>query len=101
MQADALQEFIEEVFGNILEVRECNRRLLEQMSVRKREQAPVVQWIGDIFLRAASDFRSTYPVYVGNLPLAEKRVKEEMESNPEFRLFTEVSCCECAASDAA
>ncbi|KAH7105901.1 Dbl-like domain-containing protein [Auriculariales sp. MPI-PUGE-AT-0066] len=89
MTTDALQDFIEEVFGNILDVRECNRRLLEEMAIRKREQAPVVQWIGDIFLKAAQNFRKVYPVYVGHLPLAEKRVKEEQENNAEFRRFLE------------
>jgi len=31
-----------------------------------------------------------YPPYVGHLPLAEKRLKEETEGNHEFRLFLEV-----------
>jgi len=86
-----LEEFIEQVFGNILELRECNRRLLEVMYVRQREQRPVIQGVGDIFLDAATEFRLVYPIYVGHHPLAEKRMKEEMEHNPEFRLFIEVS----------
>ena len=85
-----LEDFIDEVFGNILDLRECNRRLLEVMYVRQREQAPVIQRIGDIFLDAATEFRLAYPIYVGHHPLAEKRMKEEMENNPEFRLFLEV-----------
>jgi hypothetical protein len=90
IRGDTLDEFIEEVFGNILEIRECNRRLLEVMYVRQREEAPVIKRIGDIFLGAATEFRVAYPSYVGRLPLAEKRMKEETESNPEFRLFLEV-----------
>ena len=90
MPPDALEEFIEDVFGNVLQVRECNRRLLEAMAVRKREQAPIIQRIGDIFLNAAADFRQTYPIYVGHLPVAEKRVKDEAENNAEFRRFLEV-----------
>lgn len=86
-----LSEFIEEVFGNILELLECNRRLLEVMYVRQREQHPVIQSIGDIFLEAATEFRIVYPIYVGHHPLAEKRLKEELEHNLEFRLFVEVS----------
>jgi hypothetical protein len=85
-----LEEFIDEIFSNILEVRECHRRLLEVMYVRQREQAPVIQSVGDIFLDAATEFRSVYPNYVGRWPMAEKRLKEEMEQNPEFRLFLEV-----------
>ena len=90
IRGDRLDEFIEDVFGNILEIRECNRRLLEVMYVRQREEAPVIKRIGDIFLGAATEFRVAYPPYVGRLPLAEKQMKEETESNPEFRLFLEV-----------
>ncbi|KAF7345363.1 hypothetical protein MVEN_01554200 [Mycena venus] len=84
-----LEDFIDEVFGNILDLRECNRRLLEVVYVRQREQAPVIQRIGDIFLDAATEFRLAYPIYVGHHPLAEKRMKEELDVNPQFRLFIE------------
>jgi len=87
-----LEDFIEEVFGNIMELRECNQRLLEVMYVRQREQHPVIQSVGDIFLDAATEFRIVYPIYVGHHPLAEKRMKEELEHNPEFRFFIEVGC---------
>ncbi|KAG9103502.1 hypothetical protein FRC06_010384 [Ceratobasidium sp. 370] len=79
--------FIETVFGNILDIRECNRRLLEVMRVRQREQQPVIQQIGDVFLSAAAEFRVVYPLYIGQLPVAEKTVKEEAESNVEFKNF--------------
>jgi hypothetical protein len=85
-----LQEFIQEVFGNILELLECNKRLLEVMYVRQREQQ-VIREVGDIFLDIATEFRIIYPIYIGQHPLAEKRMKEELEHNPEFRLFIEVS----------
>jgi hypothetical protein len=90
MPHSELEEFIEEVFGNILDLRECNRRLLETMYVRQREQAPVIQRIGDVFLEAATEFRLAYPIYIGHLPLAEKRLKDEIDNNAEFRLFLEV-----------
>lgn len=90
MPPHIVEDFIDDVFGNILDLRECNRRLLEVMYVRQREQAPVIQRIGDIFLDAATEFRLAYPIYVGHHPLAEKRMKEELESNPQFRLFVEV-----------
>ncbi|KAF7289464.1 hypothetical protein HMN09_01340400 [Mycena chlorophos] len=86
---DQLEDFIDEVFGNVLDLRVCNERLLEVMRVRQREQAPVIQRIGDIFLQAAADFRLAYPIYIGQHPLSEKRLKDEMDSNPEFRLFLE------------
>lgn len=90
MPPHKLDDFIDDVFGNILDLRECNRRLLEVMYVRQREQAPVIQRIGDVFLDAATEFRLAYPTYIGHHPLAEKRMKEEVDSNPEFRLFLEV-----------
>lgn len=92
IRSSEVDEFIDEVFGNILDIRECNRRLLEVMYVRQREQAPVVHGIGDIFLEAATEFRLAYPIYLGNLPLAEKRSKDEMEHNAELRRFLEVRC---------
>jgi len=41
-----LDSFIDDVFGNILDLRETNKRLLEVMYVRQREQKPVIQKIG-------------------------------------------------------
>lgn len=60
------------------------------INVRQREQSPVIQGIGDIFLEAATEFRVTYPNYVGNLPVAEKRMKDELDKNAEFKRFVEV-----------
>jgi len=85
-----VHEFIEEVFGNILDLRECNRNLLETMYVRQREQGEVVSRIGDIFLNAATEFRLAYPTYMGQLPGAEKRLKEDMEANGDLRVLLEV-----------
>lgn len=90
MPASQLDEFIEEVFGNILDLRECNKRLVEAMYVRQREQSPIIQRIGDVFVEAARSFRYAYPAYVARLPLAEKRFKEEIEANANLRLFLEV-----------
>ncbi|KAF8517935.1 Dbl-like domain-containing protein [Hysterangium stoloniferum] len=87
---DELDGFIDAIFGNVLDLRECNRRLLETMYVRQREQAPLIQRIGDIFLTAAAEFRLPYPDYVGHLPVAEKRMKDEMEHNAEFRRFIDI-----------
>ena len=86
-----MDDFIDEVFGNILDLRECNRRLLEVMYVRQREQGLVIHGIGDIFLDAATEFRLAYPNYMGHLPAAEKRLKDELDKNAEFRRFLEVS----------
>ncbi|KAG9313170.1 hypothetical protein JVU11DRAFT_6624 [Chiua virens] len=89
MPVAQLDELIEEVFGNILDLRECNKRLLEAMYVRQREQSPIIQRIGDVFVEAARSFRYAYPTYIAHLPLAEKRFKEEIEANANLRLFLE------------
>lgn len=89
---DEIDSFMDDVFHNILEIRDVNRRLVEVMEVRQREQYPIIQKIGDVFLTAATDFRVVYPNYVGNVPVAEKRLKDELESNAEFRRFVEVLC---------
>jgi hypothetical protein len=86
-----LQEFVDEIFGNITQVRDINKRLLESLYVRQREQAPVVKEIGDIFLIAATnDFREVYPPYIGHQPIAERLLREELERNSAFRMFIEV-----------
>ena len=71
-------------------MRECNRNLLEMMYVRQREQGEIISRIGDIFLNAATEFRLAYPTYLGQLPGAEKKLKEEVASNTDLRLFFEV-----------
>ena len=60
------------------------------MNIRQREQGPVIRDIGDIFLDAATDFRIQYPSYIGHLPIGEKRMKDELEKNADFRQFAEV-----------
>ncbi|KIL64636.1 hypothetical protein M378DRAFT_186692 [Amanita muscaria Koide BX008] len=94
--SDQLERFIDDVFGNILDLRECNKRLLEALYVRQREQAPIIHRIGDIFLDAAAEFILAYPDYIGHYPIAEKRMKDELETNHEFRLFLE----QCARQSA-
>jgi hypothetical protein len=85
-----LDGFIDDVLGNFYDVRRASSQLLEILNVRQREQSLVIQCVGDIFLQVATEFRLVYPPYVGHLPLAEKRLKEEAEANHEFRLFLEV-----------
>ena len=82
--------FIDEVFGNILDLRECNYHLLETMYVRQRDQGGIIPRIGDIFLNAVTEFQLLYPTYLGQLAKAERRLKEEVEHNGGFRAFLEV-----------
>ena len=87
---DDVNEFIEEVFGNILDLRELNRHLLETLHIRQREQGKIISRIGDLFFDAVTEFQLAYPVYIGQIPGAEKRLREEMESNGAFGAFLDV-----------
>jgi hypothetical protein len=84
------EEFIRQVFSNTPVIREATRRLIENFAIRQREQ-PLILTVGDIFLEAAADFHDIYPEYTGNLPNAETALSREIDENPAFRLFTEVS----------
>lgn len=90
MPSNQLEDLIDDIFGNILDLRETNRQLLEVLYVRQREEGPIIKRIGDIFLHSAAEFQYAYPMYIGHYPVSEKRLKEEMESNTAFRLFLEV-----------
>ncbi len=88
-----LEAFIVEVFSNAPELHEACRRLIDHFAIRERESArrPLILSVGDIFLQAAAEFRTMYPEYTGHLPHAENVLKKELDENPEFRLFCEVS----------
>ncbi len=67
-----------------------NRRLLEVLYVRQREEGPIILRIGDIFLQSAAEFRFAYPTYIGHFPISEKRLKDETEANPQLKIFLDV-----------
>lgn len=79
-----LEGFINDVFGNVIELRETSRRVIDNFASRQNQHA-----VGDIFLEAATDFRLIYPDYTGNVPAAELLIKKELEENPQFRLLNE------------
>ncbi len=85
-----LEELIQDIFGNVLELRDISTRVLEFFAMRRREEGRVITTIGDIFLSAAAEFHNSYPAYVGHLPKAEDRLRDEMAENAEFRFFVEV-----------
>ena len=81
--------FMDDVFGNFYDVRRASSQLLKLLKARRRRRSPVIQRVRNIFLQVTTEFRLVYPPYVGHLPNAEKRLKEEAERNDEFRLFLE------------
>ena len=82
--------FIDDVFGIFYNVQRANFKLLKIFNVCQPERSLVIQRVGDIFIQVATEFGRGYPPYVGHLPYAEKRLKEEAEGNNEFRLFLQV-----------
>jgi hypothetical protein len=85
-----LEDLISTLFGNILELRAANASLLEFFTERQREQGGIISTIGDVYLTAAAEFRYLYPDYIGRLPRAEERLREELANNSNFRFFVDV-----------
>ncbi|KNZ73088.1 hypothetical protein J132_01318 [Termitomyces sp. J132] len=84
-----VDEFIDDVFGVIPILRECNRRLIEAMHIRRREEDSL-RSIGGIAFEAVIDFMSPYPAYSGYHLIAERRLKDDIDNNPDIRIFSEV-----------
>ncbi|KAH8084690.1 Dbl homology domain-containing protein, partial [Filobasidium floriforme] len=84
-----LEDLISTLFGNILELRAANTSLLEFFTERQREQGGIISTIGDVYLTAAAEFRNLYPDYIGRLPRAEERLREELANNSNFRFFVD------------
>uniref|UniRef100_V5EVQ7 Uncharacterized protein n=1 Tax=Kalmanozyma brasiliensis (strain GHG001) TaxID=1365824 RepID=V5EVQ7_KALBG len=82
-------DFIREVFCNHRELAMHIRALVERLHIRQREENPIIQTIGDLFLSAALDWGDAYTTYLVNYPLAISRVKREMTVNPRFKAFVE------------
>ncbi|SNX82432.1 related to ROM2 - GDP/GTP exchange factor for Rho1p [Melanopsichium pennsylvanicum] len=82
-------DFIREVFGNHCELAMHIRALVERLHIRQREEAPIIQTMGDLFLSAALDWGDVYIAYLVNYPLAISRVKREISINPRFKAFVE------------
>ena len=84
--------FVGEVFSNHRELVGHIRRLVERLHVRQREQSPIVQHIGDIFLDAALEWGGAFDANMTNFPLAKNRIQREASVNPRFVAFLEVRC---------
>lgn len=84
---ERLEPFLQATFDGLLVLRENNRRLVERLKVRQREQSGLLEGVGDIFLNAFIDWEDYYPDYVGNLPTIESMIREEQSLNENFKLF--------------
>jgi hypothetical protein len=83
-----INRFLADVFRSFYDLQHPSSQLvLKILNVRQRELLLVV---GDIFLQVATEFNHEHLPYVGQLPNAEKLLKEEAERNHEFWLFLQV-----------
>ena len=87
IRSDDQSTFFAEVLLNVFEVREHAGAFLEAMLERQREQAPVIQAMGDVCHAAARDWGPAYEQYLAESSLAEDRVKQERLDNPAFDQF--------------
>lgn len=62
---------------------------MERLHLRREEQHPIVQSIGDLFLEAARGWGEAYQSNIVNFPFAKRRVEEEVHLNPAFKEFIE------------
>lgn len=86
---EVLEKFIEDVFTNLSALRLANERLLDLFNERQREQYPIIEMIGDVFLVIPQNFRTLYAEYLSSLPHAEQALDQATERFPELRTFIE------------
>ncbi|GMK54133.1 hypothetical protein CspeluHIS016_0107190 [Cutaneotrichosporon spelunceum] len=79
-----LDQYVRQLFSNVVEIRRSSQALLDNFAIRLREQGPLVQNVGDIFLDSASQFRSLYSTYIDNLPKADALLNKLMEEHLPF-----------------
>ncbi|KAL9542210.1 hypothetical protein MBANPS3_008720 [Mucor bainieri] len=88
------------VFSNIDDLLICNTALLSDMETRQREQANVVDKIGDVFLKHA-DSLQCYSTYCRNQSYATKFLQKKREDDQWFEVFlkTAQTRSECRSLD--
>lgn len=86
------------VVSNVLEVRDHNRVLLQNLLIRQQDQHPLVKGIGDILLSSALEWGDDYIRYTNDHVFGEFEVNEEKRQNPALADLLNVSafCHPCA-----
>jgi len=96
---ERLDTFIRDVFHNFGELHAHHKRLLDQFFEIQREEHPIIRSITAPMYDAVLNFRDAYLEYIPNYPIAAYRIDDEMENNPQFKAFVDVSlpsfadCC--------
>ena len=88
---ERLDGFIRDVFHNFGELHAHHKRLLDQFFEVQREEHPIIRSVTAAMYDAVLNFRDAYLEYVPNYPIAAYRIDDEMENNPQFKTFVDVS----------
>lgn len=86
--AERRRQFIDDVFHNIMEVRDVNAQLAAAFEARQKVN-PVVDYIGDIMLQHVALF-SPFVQYGAHQMVGKYVFEAEKSANPEFARFVEV-----------
>ena len=87
---ERLESFISDVFYNYQDVLSHARRLLTHIHEIQREEHPLIRSTCASVLDAALNWRDAYMEYIPHYPIAEYRMKEELQNNPAFKEFYDV-----------
>ena len=84
---ERLEQFLADVFHNVLELHAHHRRLIDRLHQIQRDEHPKIRSITSAMLDAALNFREAYMEYIPNYPIAAYRIDEEIANNPDFKAF--------------
>ncbi|KAK0548821.1 RHO1 GDP-GTP exchange protein 2 [Tilletia horrida] len=84
---DRREEFVEQVFWNVLQVHAVNAKLAEMLSKRQKQQ-DIVQTIGEIFLEVVPSFQP-FVKYGSHQLYAKYEFEKEKGANPAFAKFVD------------
>lgn len=87
LRGPALDAFVHAVFGPVAALQAHIHAFVDRLLERQREEAPVVQRIADVVVRAALEWADAYTDYVAHYPHALARLKAEVAVNVRLRRF--------------
>lgn len=95
-QPGQLHKFSSQVFSCILDIRDYNRRFLNQLKTRQAKQHPLIIGIGDIILSSALEWGDLYIAYATDHPLGELEIEKQTSQNALFAELVQVSSANLA-----
>ena len=89
---ERLQSFLNDVYHNYQDLLHIHRQLVNSLHEIQREEHPLIRSVTAPLLDAAFNFRDAYMEYLPNSPISHYKIDEEMQNNPAFKAFPDVSC---------